>query len=441
VPYTLLLADDSVTIQRVIELTFADEDVTVVAVSDGDQAIERLESSPPDIVLADIGMPGKNGYEVAQYIRRSPKLSHIPVVLLTGAFEPVDQARANDAGCDGVLAKPFEPQLVIGRVKELLARGARAADHGAAAAARAEAAEFSYPPAAPPLATPATDSTWLPPAATRQPAPFLDAPVAESPTGPVPRAELNDYFDRLDAAFSTLSGAPAAATPPAAAVPEPSSTSREADIDWFGAQTPPASSTATWDLPVAAPTPAEPPLSYASLQPEAVFDLLEPGAPTATPFAHEIAPVDDPGIEDRVTGVPDERLAPIEESAPIEAVTSVQAGSAAATDSEHAAPVPVAAASLELPLPNPPPLPALADAFAALLAAEQGEAIGPSTGTWPASSAPAPAVTEAVVDDIVRRVLERLSDTVVRDAVADVASKVAERLVREEIERIKASIK
>ena len=65
-PYTLLLADDSFTIQRVIELTFADQDVTVVAVSDGDQAIERLEASPPDIVLADIGMPGKNGYEVAQ---------------------------------------------------------------------------------------------------------------------------------------------------------------------------------------------------------------------------------------------------------------------------------------------------------------------------------------------------------------------------------------
>src|SRR5919206_1481423 len=122
---TLLLADDSVTIQRVIELTFADEDVKVIAVSDGDQAIARLEASPPDIVLADIGMPGKNGYEVAQYIRQSPKLSHIPVVLLTGAFEPVDQARVTEAGCDGVLAKPFEPQLVIGRVKELLANAKR----------------------------------------------------------------------------------------------------------------------------------------------------------------------------------------------------------------------------------------------------------------------------------------------------------------------------
>ena len=122
--HTLLLADDSVTIQRVIELTFADEDVQVVAVSDGDQAIARLESSPPDIVLADIGMPGKNGYEVAKYVKQSPKLSHIPVVLLTGAFEPVDQARAAEVGCDGVLAKPFEPQLVIGRVKELLSSDA-----------------------------------------------------------------------------------------------------------------------------------------------------------------------------------------------------------------------------------------------------------------------------------------------------------------------------
>ena len=68
VPQTLLLADDSLTIQRVIELTFADEDIDVVAVSDGDQAIARLDSLPPDIVLVDVGMPGKSGYEVAAYV-------------------------------------------------------------------------------------------------------------------------------------------------------------------------------------------------------------------------------------------------------------------------------------------------------------------------------------------------------------------------------------
>src|SRR6476620_10254853 len=98
VPQTLLLADDSVTIQRVIELTFADEAITVVAVSDGDQAIERIEADPPDIVLVDIGMPGRTGYEVAKHIKESPRLKHIPVLLLTGAFEPVDQAKAAAAG-------------------------------------------------------------------------------------------------------------------------------------------------------------------------------------------------------------------------------------------------------------------------------------------------------------------------------------------------------
>ena len=125
-PHTLLLADDSVTIQRVIELTFADEDVLVVAVSDGEQAIAAVDQRTPDIVLADVGMPGRDGYEVAQHIKNTPRLAHIPVVLLTGAFEPIDQARAAAVGCDGVLAKPFEPQLVIGRVKELLARRAPA---------------------------------------------------------------------------------------------------------------------------------------------------------------------------------------------------------------------------------------------------------------------------------------------------------------------------
>src|SRR6266566_3013633 len=126
VPHTLLLADDSVTIQRVIELTFADEDITVVAVGDGDQAIARMQTAPPDIVLADVGMPGKNGYEVAEYMKQSPALQRIPVLLLTGAFESVDVARATAVRCDGVLSKPFEPQFVISRVKELLAKAGHA---------------------------------------------------------------------------------------------------------------------------------------------------------------------------------------------------------------------------------------------------------------------------------------------------------------------------
>ena len=117
----------------------------------------------------------------------------------------------------------------------------------------------------------------------------------------------------------------------------------------------------------------------------------------------------------------DERLAPIEESVPVEP--------------------PAVAPAFELPLPNPAPLPALADAFAALLAAEQSDAWPAAAAFWPASPAQPAAVTDELVEDVTRRVLERLSDTVVRDAVADIATKVAERLIREEIERIKASIK
>jgi len=234
VPYTLLLADDSVTIQRVIELTFADEDVVVVAVSDGDQAIARLEASPPDIVLADIGMPGKNGYEVAQYIRQSPRLAHIPVVLLTGAFEPVDQARAAAVGCDGVLAKPFEPQLVIGRVKELLARTNRTPE---------------APPAEVPRPSIVPDTRWAPPPA--EPAPFKAS--SADPLAPV---ALDDYFDRLDAAFSQLSPKPA--PPSSSAQPDP-------DIDWFGATPAATPASEPWDRPRADQTERpDLPLTYAS---------------------------------------------------------------------------------------------------------------------------------------------------------------------------------
>jgi CheY-like chemotaxis protein len=118
---TLLLADDSVTIQRVIELTFTHEDVRVIAVSDGRQAIERINLERPDIILADVSMPHVDGYEVSSYVKQSVGLRHIPVLLLTGAFEPIDDQKMRACGCDGVLVKPFGPQELVARVRDLLA--------------------------------------------------------------------------------------------------------------------------------------------------------------------------------------------------------------------------------------------------------------------------------------------------------------------------------
>ncbi|HEX4565065.1 MAG TPA: response regulator, partial [Vicinamibacterales bacterium] len=151
-PHKLLLADDSVTIQRVIELTFADEDVQVIAVGNGQDAIDRVQRDPPDIVLADAGMPERNGYEVAQFIKGNPAYAHIPVVLLTGAFEPVDEPRARSVGCDGVLVKPFEPQIVISRVKDLLAGRQPAGMWGNVSAASGPVRQAPPPPQPPPPA-------------------------------------------------------------------------------------------------------------------------------------------------------------------------------------------------------------------------------------------------------------------------------------------------
>ena len=416
-PYTLLLADDSVTIQRVIELTFADEDVTVIAVSDGDQAIARLEAAPPDIVLADIGMPGKNGYEVAQYIRQSPRLAHIPVVLLTGAFEPVDQARANAAGCDGVLAKPFEPQLVISRVKDLLARGHSGPDAPGPIPTHETAGDLTLPSS--------SDSIWSTPRMEQQRpgAPVADVAAAAA-TGPVPRTELNDYFDRLDAAFSTMANTPAPTAAPAAAplkqALEPAPFEIDTNIDWFAGKAQGAGGAAEpWDLPAPQAddvSAVDLPLAYAPSKHEM------PGVPA--PEAHSaLAPPFAPEIDF------------VEPSEPLEREGVRRA------DDVPAPPAPVAAAPvLALPMPNPPPLPALADAFAALLAAEQADPDA-GAGLWPGTAPSAAAVTEDLIEDVARRVLARLSDTVVREAVAEATSKVAEQLVLEEIARIKASIK
>ena len=116
----LFLADDSVTIQRVVELTFAHEDIRVVSVSDGRKAVQWLESEKPDIVLLDVELPELSGFDVAARVRKSPRLRHVPILLLAGAFETVDEERARTVGTDGVIKKPFEPEQLVARVKELL---------------------------------------------------------------------------------------------------------------------------------------------------------------------------------------------------------------------------------------------------------------------------------------------------------------------------------
>ena len=185
----LLLADDSVTIQRVVELTFSGEDIDVVTVSDGEEAIARISTERPDIVLADIAMPKKNGYEVSAFVKEHPTLSRVPVLLLAGAFEPVDEERAKRVKCDGVLVKPFETHEVITRVRELIDT-----DHGAAPPA-------SSLPAA--NREPAEEAEPLMPVATPSRAELSDTPQSARTD-----QSLDEYFDRLDVAFAARASSP-----------------------------------------------------------------------------------------------------------------------------------------------------------------------------------------------------------------------------------------
>jgi CheY-like chemotaxis protein len=121
VSFRLLLADDSVTIQKVVELILADEDCEVKSVNNGEEALALLTSFYPDVVLADTEMPRVNGYELCERIKQEPGTNAIPVILLTGAFEPLDEERARKVKADDSLIKPFEAQELMDKIHSALA--------------------------------------------------------------------------------------------------------------------------------------------------------------------------------------------------------------------------------------------------------------------------------------------------------------------------------
>ncbi|HEU0186066.1 MAG TPA: response regulator [Blastocatellia bacterium] len=119
--YKILLADNSVTVQKIITLTFADEGVDVIAVNNGDEAVNRLRRLRPSLVMADISIPGRNGYEICEFVKTHPEMGGTPVILLAPAFEPFDEERARRIGADHHLTKPFQSiRTLISIVKNLM---------------------------------------------------------------------------------------------------------------------------------------------------------------------------------------------------------------------------------------------------------------------------------------------------------------------------------
>ena len=314
---TLLLADDSVTIQRVVELTFAHEDVRVVAVADGKRAIEFISVERPDIVVADVGVAEIDGYGIAAHMKKSAATRDTPVLLLAGAFEPVDESRVRSSGCDGVLVKPFEPEQLVGRVKELLSDRRK---------------------------KPGKDKEKDKHAGS---GPVVVASKSEPRPEPVARME-------------------------AAVVAAP------------------ASPVLRMDAPVGAPQMAVSPMPQDPVE-RLVFDHA----------AMTTAPANGSGATETL-------------ELPASPIWEFGVGQRPSTAA-----------------PPPPPAPtkvSLANAFSALLAAEQ------SRPAAAASVAP-PEIPTEVIEEAVRRILHQMTGEAVRQVVLE----TAERLIREEIERIKAN--
>ncbi len=121
-PKKILLADDSVTIQKVVSITLAHEDFDLTIVDNGSKAVSKAKEIKPDVILLDVVMPDKDGYQVCQEIKGNADLKNTPVILLTGTFEPFDADRAAEVGADDFIKKPFESHTLINKVKEMASR-------------------------------------------------------------------------------------------------------------------------------------------------------------------------------------------------------------------------------------------------------------------------------------------------------------------------------
>jgi CheY-like chemotaxis protein len=170
VPVNILVADDSVTMRRILEVTFQGEDARVTSVDSGEAAVRKASELAPDVVLVDLSLGNTDCYAVASAIKNTPGLERTAVVLMASQKHPYDDDKGKAAGVDDHVLKPFDTQHMIDRVKQVMgkprvapAAGARAPAPGPAAAAAAAAADagrqsrvgsktiaFGKPPAAAP---------------------------------------------------------------------------------------------------------------------------------------------------------------------------------------------------------------------------------------------------------------------------------------------------
>jgi len=464
-PKRILLADDSITIQKVVELTFSDGDYEVTAVNNGAKAIQKLAEMRPDVILSDIIMPEKNGYEVCEYVKSHPEYRTIPVVLLTGTFEPFDPDRADKAGCDAVVTKPFESQSLIHKVEELIEQS-RANAPTAPQPAMPEAEQLTTGVFNPPQEEPAefqehgSDIFAAAPPPPPPPAPEIEpSPWDEPPTtGGETRAFPSMSFEELQR-MANEAPAPAAPAPPP---PPPPTATMEIEPS-------------PWDEPAAASpsggeTRAFPMMSFDDLQRIPTAAAPPPPAPPAPAPEPEASPWDEPpttggetrafpsmSFEDlqRMTSepapqpfdtTPPPEPPPADSASPWEQTEEFGGETRAFSRMSFEELERMATAGAPMPAPEPEPVAAPEpepepaappESFAQEAPAEPEISMPPIGVTEPAAAVAASGdLNDEQIDRIARRVVQLMSDQVVRNIAWEVIPDLAEMVVKERIKQL-----
>jgi CheY-like chemotaxis protein len=210
---TVYFIDDSATMREVIKIAFKKENIHVVTCPDAATAIAQFDATAPNAVITDVIMPDKDGYEVCQFIKQHERLSGTPVILMSGVVNRAVAEKAMAVRADELIRKPFQPQDLIARVKNLLNPKAPRANRIETSVEESTEAPKPAPPAlsglfAPSLATtPNPASGFAPPAPRAVFAPVLPpaptgaaappAPPAPRPVAPVVRAAPSAELQKL----------------------------------------------------------------------------------------------------------------------------------------------------------------------------------------------------------------------------------------------------
>jgi len=228
---TLLAIDDSKTMRKVLEITFAGEAYRTIVASSGDEALGKVQSDRPSVALVDAALGGDNGYDVCRKIKQAAP--GVGVIILSSKHQPYDKGRGDSAGADDHIDKPFDTQQLIDKVSNLVrrlasapraapapvaAQPAPAASHATAAASamrpRASTLSYGAPGQAPaPIASPRTAT--MP--GTAPPAQVTTRPVQPAPSPPAPAVAAQAPLAPTPATGMHLGGRAAAAPAPAPA--------------------------------------------------------------------------------------------------------------------------------------------------------------------------------------------------------------------------------